>query len=141
MSSGTISVAEMSWIDAIISAAYPVGVTIIALLLGLVLALPRWKRYAIPSPSIAPAAPICYRVQQIPAAVTEPELLRQLVESIPGFDELNSASLRLKIARPLGQSRTATFVSAKAPKNLGYHVDRNFYGITLLFEGENATVE
>lgn len=132
----------MGWISAITSSAYPAGATIIVLLLGLLLlALPRWIRFAIPSPSTASAAPMCYRIQQIPATVTETELLRQLVESIPGFDRLNSASLRLKIARSLGQSRTATFISAKAPRNLGYHVDKNFYGITLLFEGENAMVE
>uniref|UniRef100_A0A0B7JWK8 Nephrocystin 3-like N-terminal domain-containing protein n=1 Tax=Bionectria ochroleuca TaxID=29856 RepID=A0A0B7JWK8_BIOOC len=132
----------MGWISAITSSAYPAGATIIVLLLGLLLlALPRWIRFAIPSPSTASAAPMCYRIQQIPATVTETELLRQLVESIPGFDGLNSASLRLKIARSLGQSRTATFISAKAPRNLGYHVDKNFYGITLLFEGENAMVD
>ncbi|CAI6057675.1 unnamed protein product, partial [Clonostachys chloroleuca] len=121
------------------SSAYPA--IIVVLLLGLLLALPRWIRFMIPSPSLAPAAPMCYRIQQIPATVTETELLSQLVDSIPGFDRLNSASLRLKIAGPFGQSRTATFISAKAPRNLGYHVDKSFYGITLLFEGENATVD
>ncbi|VUC35844.1 unnamed protein product [Clonostachys rosea] len=82
----------------------------------------------------------CYRIQEIPIAVTKDELRRQLAQ-YPTVDEQDSSDLHLTLARSFEQYQTATFVSTTVPNNLKYPIDKEFIGITPLFEPDDAEID
>lgn len=85
-----------------------------------------------------PSEATCYRIQEIPKSVTEEELQRQLA---PTVDEQEPSNLHLNFARSFGNYQTATFISTGIPRSLEFPIDTGFFGITPLYEAEDAEIE
>ncbi|KAK7218004.1 hypothetical protein V2G26_006007 [Clonostachys chloroleuca] len=85
-----------------------------------------------------PSEATCYRIQEIPKSVTEEELQRQLA---PTVDEQEPSNLHLNFARSFGNYQTATFISTGIPRSLEFPIDTGFFGITPLYEAEDAKID
>ncbi|CAH0048258.1 unnamed protein product [Clonostachys solani] len=85
-----------------------------------------------------PSKPKCFRIEEIPTAVTEEKLQRQLAPTVDGQE---SSNLHLTLARSFGKYQTATFMSTGIPRNLEYPFDSEFIGVTPLFEPKDAEID
>ncbi|TEY64682.1 hypothetical protein BOTCAL_0144g00180 [Botryotinia calthae] len=81
----------------------------------------------------------CFRIQGIPIKTTIEHLKKELVDCLPMFQ----SDSHLTLTNSSSSKSTATINSVE---NLGeflsrYTVDDNFFGVTPLFEGDNASVD
>ena len=94
--------------------------------------------------SINPAKPKCYRLREIPIAISKTDLLQNLYGFLRGHGSGDPVAddLRLTLAPSSAKHCMATLVLPQPPpKDFVYRVDDELIGITPIYEGDNAVVE